>query len=50
MVDRAGQLRDAAGLLRRDDVGDLGVVIAEIGDQRVGRGLDRNNPAALSPG
>ena len=47
MVDRARDGRDAAGLLRRDDVCDLRIVVAEIGDERVGRGLDRDDPAAL---
>ena len=36
-IGDAGQLGDAAGLLRRDDVGDLRLVVAEVGDQRAGR-------------
>src|SRR5262245_10448534 len=38
---------DTAGLLRRNDVGDIGGVIAELGDDSVGRWIDRGDPAAL---
>ena len=38
---------DAAGPLRRNDVGHLGGVVAEIGDQRVGRRIDGVHLAAL---
>ena len=47
LVGCAGDVRDIARFLRRDHIGDLRVVIAEISDQRVGRGLDRNDAAAL---
>ena len=47
VVGRAGDLGDAAGLLRRDHVCDRRGVIAEIGDDGVGRGIDRCDPATL---
>ena len=46
-VGGAGDLGDAAGPLRRDDVGDIGGVVAELGDDGAGRGIDRGHPAAL---
>ena len=48
VVGRARDLGDAAGLLRRDHVGDLRSVIAEIGDDGVGRGIDRRPPGRLA--
>ena len=47
VVGGTGDVGDAAGLLRRDDAGDIGGVVAEIGDDGVGRGLDRRHPATL---
>src|SRR6266481_4209033 len=45
-IGDAGDLRDAAGLLRRDDVGHLRLVLPEIGHQRARRGVDRGDVAA----
>src|SRR5215212_8060064 len=45
-VGGAGRLGDAPGALRRDDVRDRRLVSAEIGDEGLGRGLDRRDLAA----
>src|SRR5260370_16187096 len=47
IVSRARDVSDAAGLLRWNDVCDLCSVVAEIGDDRVGRGIDRYDAATL---
>src|SRR5829696_8120678 len=45
-VRGAGRLGDSPGALRRDDVRDRRLVAAEIGDEGLGRGLDRRDLAA----
>ena len=47
VVGRACDGGDAAGALRWNDIGHLGGVVAEIRDQRVGRGVDGVHLAAL---
>src|SRR6266404_682245 len=47
VVSRARDVSDAAGLLRWNDICDLRSVVAEVSDDRVGRRIDRYDPATL---
>jgi hypothetical protein len=47
LVGRARDAGDAARPLRRDDVGYLRSIVAEIRDDGFGRGIDLDDPAAL---
>ena len=46
-VRHASRRRDAAGPLRRDDVGDISLVAGEVGGDRHGRRIDRGDLAAI---
>ena len=47
IVGGPGDLGDAPGLVRRDHACDIGDVIAEVGDDGAGRGIDRRHSSAL---